>query len=141
MNIKLKIQKIPPGGSHIFVKGKIGSKNVTYLIDTGASKSVIDKNYFAKHFAELQITELAHSTTGLGATYEKSESITIPQIEIGKFVIRKNEFGLLDLSVINAAYHQAGLDPILVIIGGDILLKYKGVIDYRNKIFKLYQHK
>lgn len=138
MNIKLKIQKIPPGGSHIFVKGKLGKKKVTYLIDTGASKSVIDKPYVAQHFSELQINESAHSTTGLGATYEKSETIIIPEIEIGTFRIQKKEFGLLDLSVINTAYQQAGLDAIIVIIGGDILLKYKGIIDYKNKLLKLY---
>ncbi|MBC8046985.1 MAG: aspartyl protease family protein [Fimbriimonadaceae bacterium] len=138
MNIKLKIQKIPPGGSHIFVKGKIGGKKVTYLIDTGASKSVIDKTYVEKHFSELHVVESKHSTTGLGATYDKSSFITIPNIQIGDFIIPKKEFGLLDLSMINTAYQQAGLDPIIVIIGGDILLKYKGIIDYKNKLIKLY---
>lgn len=139
MNIQLKIKHIPPGGSHIFVEGKILNEKMIFLIDTGASKSVIDKNYIDEHLSHIQVKEVAHATTGLGATYEKSVFAIIPEIEIGKFKLPKINFGVLDLSIINTAYTAAGMKPIRMIIGGDILLKYQSVINYKKRILQLYK--
>ncbi|MBC8172303.1 MAG: retropepsin-like domain-containing protein [Chitinophagales bacterium] len=135
--MKLKIQRIPPNGSHIFVAGKIGTKKVLCLIDTGASKSVVDKKFISENFSNYKVIQTEHSTTGLGANYTNSEFVVIPEWIIGDFTLRNHKTGLLDLSVVNTAYTMAGLKPITIIIGGDILLKYQSVIDYKKKVLRL----
>jgi len=139
MDIKLSIQKIPPGGAHIFVSGRICGKRITYLIDTGASKSVMDKKYLTETFPDIPITEVTQSTAGLGAMYEKSEYAELQKIEIGGFKIAKKAFAVLDFTVINTAYTQSGFKPIQAIIGGDILVKYKGIVDYKKKALRLFK--
>ena len=62
-------------------------------------------------------------------------SAELPKIKIGGVQVKNMDFGLLDLSGVNEAYASAGMDPINIIIGGDILLKYHCVIDYELKEF------
>lgn len=134
---KLKVQKIPPGGAHIFVKGHIGFRSMLCLIDTGASKSVVNKSFIEEFYPSYSISETEHSTAGLGATFDKSYFVKLPKIKIGGVTIKDHKFGLLDLSGINEAYAAAGMDAINIIIGGDILLKYKCTLDYGTKEFSI----
>ncbi|MFN0276749.1 MAG: retropepsin-like aspartic protease [Chitinophagales bacterium] len=137
MNIKLKIRRIPPGGSLLFVNGKIEGKKINCLIDTGASKTFIDKNYMAEFHPGIEVKKLRQTITGIGANYDKGERTELKGFEIGKFRIKKMQPSLLDLSHVNKAYTTAGIAKIQMIIGGEILYKYKGVIDYAGKLLKL----
>lgn len=137
MKIPIIIRNIPPGGSHIFVKGSIQAVDLVWLIDTGASQSVIDKNFIAHHFQNNIITETEHQTTGLGATYDKSTFIQLRKIMIGNFSISSKKFSTIDLHIVNTAYESAGMPKIEAIIGGDILKKYKAIIDYNAKYLRL----
>ncbi len=132
--IKLIIKKIPPKGYHVFVKGKIQGITVKFLIDTGASKSVVDKSFTEKHFKDQPIKKTEHQTTGLGTNIQNSEFIMLKRLKIGSKSIKPIEFALIDLDMVNTAYTAAGLDPVYAIIGGDILMKYSCVIDYKNAV-------
>ncbi len=137
MFFPLIIKKIPPKGFHIFVKGKIQGKALDFLIDTGASKSVVDKTFAVENFKPLKIKITEHQTTGLGANILNSEFITLRRIKIGNQRIKPVEFALLDLDMVNVAYTSAGLNPVQAIIGGDILKRYGMVIDYANATIHL----
>lgn len=137
MKIPLIIRNLPPAGCHIFVKGTIDGKRTLWLIDTGASQSVIDKTFVSSHFNTNRISESPHQTTGLGATYDKSEFVRLKNIAIGKFLIKSKKFAVIDLDVVNTAYVAGGMPRIEAIIGGDILKKYRGVINYNKREFSL----
>lgn len=137
MKIPLIIRNLPPLGSHIFVRGNIDSQKVLWLIDTGASQSVIDKTFVSTYFQDNIISETEHQTTGLGATYEKSEFVRLKNLQIGKFKITSKKFAVIDLDMVNTAYVSAGMPRIEAIIGGDILKKYKAIINYGKKEFTL----
>ncbi|MGB4931856.1 MAG: retropepsin-like aspartic protease [Chitinophagales bacterium] len=138
VTIPIQVLTIPPKGYHIFVDGKIGRKRINFLIDTGASKSVIDQEFAKQFFPDEQVTKTDHLTTGLGANIPNSSFIRLNRIRIGKHKITSTKFALLDLSIVNDAYASAGLEPVLAIIGGDILKKYGAVIDYANRILLLH---
>ena len=137
MQFPLIIKKIPPKGNHIFIKGKIQGVSLDFLIDTGASKSVIDKKFAEDNFKPLKIKKTEHQTTGLGANIPNSEFVTLRRVKIGDHRISPVEFALLDLEMVNSAYTAAGLDPVEAIIGGDILKRYCFVIDYGKGIVHL----
>jgi predicted aspartyl protease len=137
MQIPISVKKIPPNGSHIFVTGKLNGIGLRFLIDTGASQSVIDKSFAQEHLSYVDIIKTEHQTTGLGANIPNSEFVKIYRIRIGKFDLKKMEFALLDLSVVNTAYASAGFKVVNAIIGGDILFRYRAIIDYSAKILHL----
>lgn len=133
----IQIKEIPPKGHHIFVKGRIGRIPVNFLIDTGASKSVVDAKFAEDHFKMGKVIKTDHLTTGLGANIPNSSFLKLRRIKIGKTKIKPTTFALLDLSVVNDAYASANLEPVIAIIGGDILMKYKSNIDYQTKALTL----
>ncbi len=133
---KLKIKNIPPNGYHIFVKGKIQGVAINFLIDTGASNSVVDSTFVEKHFKNLPIKKTEHQTTGLGANIQNSTFIKFKGLKLGDKEIKPTEFAILDLDIVNTAYTSAGLDPVYAIIGGDILKKHKCVIDYNKGLIE-----
>jgi len=132
--VPIKVKKIPPHGSHLFVGGKILGVPMMFLIDTGASQSVVDKQFAVDHFGEIHIKTSDHHTTGLSSSIPNSEFSRLRRIHIGSYQIKPAEFALIDLSHVNAAYQMAGFSAVQGIIGGDILKKYDCVIDYRNKL-------
>jgi hypothetical protein len=137
VTVPLILTEIPPKGMHIFVKGKIMRKRVRFLIDTGASKSVIDAGFAEEAFPFAHRKETEHLTTGLGANIPNATFITLHRIKLGSHRIKPITFALLDLSVVNSAYASAMLDPVVAIIGGDILHTYGGIINYADKILQL----
>lgn len=128
----LIIKKIPPKGYHIFVEGKIMGMPIRFLIDTGASKSVVDQTFAETYYKTSVITKTDHQTTGLGTNILNSNFIRLRRIKINDQKIKSMQFALLDLKIVNDAYSQAGLGKVEAIIGGDILKKYNCVIDYKN---------
>lgn len=130
VQIPLIIEDIPPKGIHIFIKGKIQRKRVRFLVDTGASKSVIDHDFALRNFPYTRRLVTEHLTTGLGANIPNATFIKLRGVHIGKYKISPVVFAQLDLSAVNDAYSSALLDPVVAIIGGDVLRQYQMVIDY-----------
>ena len=67
----------------------------------------------------------------------KSKITEIKKLQIGDLILKDYQTVLLDLSHVNQSYLQAGLKAIDGIIGNDILMKHKAVIDYHKKELKL----
>lgn len=102
------------------------------MIDTGASKSVIDAAYANIHFPNAFRILTDHQTTGLGAQIPNAGFVRLRNIRIGKHHLKPISFALLDLSVVNQAYAEARLDPVIAILGGDVLRKYGMIINYQD---------
>ncbi|HWL00137.1 MAG TPA: aspartyl protease family protein, partial [Parapedobacter sp.] len=112
------------------------------VLDTGASKTVFDKATVESHLHKDKDMVLRHTdmvSTGLGTTSMQSFILNIPDLQIGDFHLKNHEVAVLDLSTINFAYEQLDIDPVIGVIGGDILTRYGGVIDYRKNTLKLRQ--
>ncbi|HNO27533.1 MAG TPA: retropepsin-like aspartic protease [Chitinophagales bacterium] len=135
--IPLILEEIPPKGIHIFIHGKIQRKTVRFLLDTGASKSVIDQDFANRMFPSARRIETEHLTTGLGANIPNAVFLKLRGIKAGKYHLKPITFAVLDLSVVNQAYISAKLEPVVAILGGDILNKYRAVIDYRQRLLQL----
>jgi hypothetical protein len=61
----------------------------------------------------------------------------IDSISFGSLKFKNIITGLIDLEHVNKQYKTLKIEPFQLIIGGDILVKGKAVIDYKNKLLKL----
>ena len=137
IEIPLQLLDIEGEGFHIMVKGMIHGKEANFLIDTGASRSVFDPNTITDFIDNIQFEKKEGMTAGGGSSDLESATFVIDNFFIGELEIHDYEAVALDLENIHEMYGKLGLPRIDGIIGGDLLKRYKAVINYRSKKLRL----
>ena len=132
--VKIAVTELNRGGYHLFITVKVNGKKCRFLIDTGASHSVIDKGYYEKNLKKKNLKTLKQETTGLHSTVNESHFGIIREVAVGKLLIKNYSSAAVDLSHVNATYKKLRKKKIDGILGSDILVKYKMVIDYGKKL-------
>lgn len=130
ISIPLQIIDLHEDGFHPLINIKVFGKRFKVVLDTGASKTAFDKSMLLEGFADAVLNISDRLSTGLGTTTMESSTAIISDLHIGRILIDEFEVAVLDLSAINHAYRQLGHPQVLGVIGGDLLMKYKAVIDY-----------
>jgi hypothetical protein len=134
--VPFKILTLDAEGFHLMMKVKINGKSAQLIIDTGASKTVLDKSRVSKYVKESVFKTHDKLSSGLGTNTMESQTTVLKKVMIGDLTIMEYTTVLLDLSHVNNSYEQIGLKPIEGVLGSDILLKYNAVIDYEKKVVR-----
>lgn len=139
MRIKIPIQiiELEPDNYHIMVSSVFADgDSANWIIDTGASKTVFDKKLIEYYFIlEGELDEI--HTAGIG---EQPMAVILAELkttDFGKLIVKNQKVALLDLSHINELYSKVSDIKISGLLGGDFLMKYRAVIDYRKKLMVL----
>ncbi|WP_231462714.1 aspartyl protease family protein [Pedobacter sp. Leaf132] len=131
ISIPLKLINLQDDGFHLLVEVVVFKEKHFAVLDTGASRSVFDKSLIEKHLAEtITVSEEINAATLFTTT--TTIQATIPELKIGRLKIPYYETVAFDLQSVSDTYQQFGHPPIGCIIGGDILMKHKAIIDYEN---------
>ena len=131
--ISFKVISIGGEGFHLLLKIIINGKIANVIVDTGASKTVFDLKRIKKYVEEKKFKKHSKLSVGLGTDKIKSEFTTIKKLEIGDLLINNYNIVLMDLSHVNQSYKDLGLKQVVGVLGSDILLEYKAVINYEKK--------
>ena len=143
ITVPLLILQIENDGMHLLMKTKINNKIAKLIVDTGASRTVLDKNRIHRFVKHKNFEKQEAISAGLGTANMESHVVEIKKLEIGhpgnKLKLENLKLVILDLSHVNNSYAQIGMKEIDGVLGGDILMKYKAVIDYGKEriIFSL----
>ena len=137
IEVPLQLLDIEGEGFHIMVKGMIHGKEARFLIDTGASRSVFDPNTITDFIDNVAFEKKEGMTAGVGSSDLESATFMIEVFSIGELEIHDYEAVALDLENIHEMYGKLGLPRIDGIIGGDLLKRYKSVINYKGKKLRL----
>lgn len=139
--IPLEILNLQGDGYHILVEVRLLGKSFKMVLDTGASKTVLDKQMLLENGiteADLQHTDVV--STGLGTNSMQSFTLTLPEFSIASWSTKQFTAAVLDLSAINYAYEQMNFPVVMGVLGGDILYTYGAKIDYRTLLLSLRKH-
>jgi hypothetical protein len=137
ISIPLQIIDLQEDGFHPLVNISVFGKPFILVLDTGASKTAFDQAMLLQAHEQAVVTISDKLSTGLGTTTMVSSTAIISDLHIGSLLIGEFEVAVLDLSTINMAYRQLGHPEVLGVLGGDILMKYKAVINYGKQVLKL----
>ena len=124
--IKFKVLKT----QHLMIKAKINTFSGNFILDTGASNSCVGHEGIEKFqlFAEYSDTKAA----GAGATGMETQISKNNTLQLSRWKTNKLNLIVFDMSHVNEALKSYKTKPVDGIIGADILLKGKAIIDYYN---------
>ncbi|WP_163399887.1 retropepsin-like aspartic protease [Flavobacterium fluviatile] len=131
--IKFKVTKT----QHLSIKAKINGVSGSFILDTGASNSCVGFESIEKF--ELSTKNSKTKAAGAGGTGMKTQISKQNLLQLGSW--KNTDFSLVifDLSHVNEALRQYKAKPVHGIIGADVLLEGKAIIDYFNHYLYLKQ--
>lgn len=135
--IKLDVFPLDKDGYHVRLKILLNSKAADFILDTGASRTVFDKNAVHEFLPEVDLMQHDTAASGLGSNKLESFSTIIKKLEIGSLLIRRYHCAIIDLTHVNMAYQMVNRPKVHGVLGGDILRKYKAKINYETKTLTL----
>ena len=129
--IKFKVSKT----QHLLIKGRINGILGNFILDTGASNSCVGFESIERF--ELLAKKSKTKASGAGGTGMKTQISAHNLLQIGSW--KNSDFSLVifDLSHVNEALEAYKSKPVDGIIGADVLLEGKAIIDYYNNYLYL----
>jgi predicted aspartyl protease len=124
--IKFKITKT----QHLLIKAKINGVSGDFILDTGASNSCV--GFESVELFQLTAESSKTKASGAGATGMLTQTALNNKLQLGFWKDSEFDLVIFDLSHVNEALIQHKAKPVHGIIGADILLKGKAVVDYAN---------
>jgi predicted aspartyl protease len=124
--VKFKITKT----QHLLIKAKINGVKGNFILDTGASNSCV--GFESIEYFTLEAKNSKTKASGAGATGMTTQISTKNHLQLNKWKHNSFDLVIFDLSHINEALSQYKVKPVHGIIGADVLMKGKGIIDYFN---------
>jgi predicted aspartyl protease len=124
--VKFKITKT----QHLLIKAKINGVIGNFILDTGASNSCV--GFESVDLFLLEAKKSKTKAAGAGATGMFTQLALKNQLQLGTWKDSDFELVIFDLSHVNEALLQHKAKPVHGIIGADILMKGKAIVDYFN---------
>ena len=121
---------------HFEVDAKLNGINAKFIVDTGASGTVIDETS-SSDFNLLLLTQSEDKAAGLGTNTLQVTKSACNEIILDGFKIENWEVGIINLSHVNEALSTRGAKIVNGVIGADIMNIYSAVIDYGEKALYL----
>jgi predicted aspartyl protease len=115
---------------HLLIKAAVNGIAGNFILDTGASNSCVGFEGI-DHF-NLKAGKSKTKASGAGATGMFTQLAKNNSLQIGRWKTEKFHLVIFDMSHVNQALQQYKAKPVQGIIGADILLEGKAIIDYYN---------
>jgi hypothetical protein len=144
--IKLNGKKLPlqvltlgPEAYHYMITIQLENKPANFIVDTGASKTVFNKQRFSQ-FHTYDPEELfpnQQPSAGIQTDFNEFTATSLSQFAVGQLHVDDFKVLLLDLQNINYTYSLLNLPPIDGILGSDFLQQNKAIINFGQKTLRL----
>jgi len=112
------------------IKGQLNREEAVFLLDTGASHTVIDLAFAKK--AQLDMELSSQLGGGIGTTTAQLHRLALQEFTLSGFKVSDLELLAMDLGISNEAFLNDEDAPSDGILGTDFLEKYAAIIDYET---------
>lgn len=120
---------------HLYLTAEVNGTNAIFVLDTGAGSTVMEEKRDSKFNLTTSLSEL--NAVGAGGSNLALKETSIKNFKIKNYVLHDYKIHLMNLDHVNNAFKQVGIAEIDGVIGADILIKGKAVIDYEKLILYL----
>ena len=137
IEIPLNIIELEQENYHILIEGSFEDGTPScWIIDTGASKTVLDKN-LSSYYENLESDDLEdYQSAGINQGMMETSVGKLTFLRFGDLNITGQKVALIDLSHVNEIYGKYTSYRIAGLLGGDILILHQCKIDYAAQIIQ-----
>jgi len=137
IEIPLQIIELEKDNYHILILGEFQDGTLScWIIDTGASKSVLDINQHLYFEVLDSDNEEDYHSAGINQGMMETSVGKMFFLKLGELEITDHKVALIDLTHVNEIYGKYSSYTIAGLLGGDILMQYKCRIDYNKKTIR-----
>ncbi len=136
-SIEISIIELDNFSFHIITEAFINGLKVNLVIDTGASMSVFDRNFFKDHVSKSAEKQEKIMSAGITASKINAVKSYAENFKIGSLEINQFPMILIDMKRINEVYQKATGKEIHGLIGSDFLVSMNAVIDFGRQLLAL----
>jgi hypothetical protein len=130
----IALQKTIVGHFEVIVT--VNGIDTNFIVDTGAAKTIVDLSFARKYKMSLQ--ESTITAGGLGTSSMALYTIKSMNLLIGEFSLFLPVMYAMDLRHVKQSLKNKGVrKPANGVIGADVLLHHKAIIDYANQLLYL----
>jgi hypothetical protein len=131
IHVPVELVELDENSFHILVTATVGCIEGDFIVDTGASITVIDQETPFSH----EPLENAHGlhSGGIGGAIGEVRLVNLPALQVGGRAIADVQVALLDLRYVNELYRDHLQRRVAGLLGSDFLMAHRAVIDYENK--------
>lgn len=133
IEVPINIISIEGDGFHLIAEGLINGKSARFVVDTGASRTVFDKERILAYIDNPEFNEKEGLSAGIGGTDISSFIFKLEELSFGELSVKDYQAVAMDLSNVNNSYAMLNIPPVDGVLGGDLLYKHKAVISYKLK--------
>jgi hypothetical protein len=131
--VPFKIIEIENDGFHPILKAKVNGKSIMLVIDTGASRTVIDSMCLKG------LTPIINKThepfaAGVNATQFAVQPFLVPLVAMGEVKLKNVEIFGTDLSQLSDLYEKMTGIRIGGLLGCDLLKKYSVKLNFNSNV-------
>ena len=120
---------------HITVTALLGGKRARFLVDTGAGATCVHAEMLAKF--GLSLSTYSRRGGGVGTSTMRMTTIQRHDLSLEGVDLSQLKLVALDLSHVNAGFAKAKVSPIAGVLGADVFLRHRAVIDYSRSFIIL----
>lgn len=126
--VKIQMEKLASG--HLHISGKLNGVKGNFILDTGASGTVIEIKNEKKFQMKTQSSE--RQASGAGGSSIQMKASPKNNLTLGNLELKEKSLMLMNLDHVNQAFERFGIEKVDGVIGADILTSQKAIIDYAN---------
>lgn len=139
IEIPIQIIELEKDNFHILIQGEFNDSTISsWIIDTGASKTVMDINQSAYYEILDSDNEDDYHSAGINQGMMETSVGKMFFLKLGKLKITNQKVALIDLNHVNEIYGKFTSTRIAGLLGGDILMQYKCRIDYGSQTIQFH---
>ena len=131
----MEVVSLEEGTIHLLVQTVAeGAENYWWVVDTGASKSVVDRAFASNFVYDESAGAMA---TGLGKELIETSNGMISDFQLGGIRFEPLQVAIVDLHHINDEYSKYSDKRIAGLLGSDFFFRERAIIDYEDRSISL----
>jgi hypothetical protein len=129
------VQLVREKSHHITVVARLAGLPARFVVDTGAGGTVLDAGSVGRY--KLKLSSASRKGGGVGSAAMRMNYVARHDLTLLDLDLSDIRLLTLDLSHVNAGLAKAKVEPVVGVLGADVLWRRRAVIDYDRGLMLL----